>query len=546
MPLVDAIAISFNAAKNREDEISSKMQTFWTSNDHFSLSEILPEIKEDKSDSIVNLLVAESDVFSILDKVKGDIIICDIDPKLLTFILHQKDHLLYLYDEYLKKNINFERVMERYEEWLHIWGGTWSDPLGWLTDRISQLGKFHFMYDEENFNKSMSALKRKNIVAININLFDVQEQKNLCDVLNKFQVKVDLFNLTNLPDYDQKNSLVNLMENIPWVEHDPKILWNIHDRGPAYSDRHDMYVHYLFSASSSENYKEQMKIRPEFFANIDKMTLSLPSYKNKDIKKSKLRRYSQDSESLQELYDEKSRETYLKFLAEPADEKSTQDSVKSVCQKFHVIKFPRDRSVMECLKEIENEFQMMRKKTKSVRWSKDIDQLAKISIAASIDSLIRKARTSDLTTQKYQEDMKSEFKNEKNKVLFLMEIANAISNCDQLFSNRFLDSSSLRREVSEFLKSWFIKADSKADSLSTAGEQNRFKFDFIQAIKKFKFTHSIVDEDKNYIIQTMLDEIILVPILGLKYFDTISSFFFNREKSIDESIMERIDNLPVF
>ena len=80
-PTDHSIKKYFDSYSKKEGKSSLLSQSFWTPNDHFSLAEILPPINnsEESGANQVSILVGESDIFSITDKLVSEtIIICDI------------------------------------------------------------------------------------------------------------------------------------------------------------------------------------------------------------------------------------------------------------------------------------------------------------------------------------------------------------------------------------------------------------------------------------------------------------------------------------
>lgn len=544
MSLVHEIASSFNIAKKREDEIHSGIQTFWTSNDQFSLAEILPDIKEEKnSDNLVNLLVAESDVFSILDKVEGDIIICDIDQNLLDFMEIQTKHLLSLYNDYTEKRKDFKKVTELYEECLRMWSNN-CDASAWMTDRRDQLGKMHFLYDEETYKKSMSALKRKNIVTININLFDKAEQKALCDALNENHAQVKLFNLTNLPDYDQKDAMSELLADIPWAKN-PKIIWNIHDRGPfEINPEDDLYAHYLFMASTPDEYKQHVQKRPEFFARLDQIALAAKGLEEADPLK--LRRYSNISQCHQELPNEEKRAAYLNCIANPfVYEKEENEARLDVCKVFDVERCPRDRSSMDFIERFESEVRKIRETVNEIEWGSGMSELARAPIEKVIDSIVLKVRTVDLRSSESRTKMESELNKDKNRVSFLICFARAINKINNVIGITYYgdENNYLRQEVKQFLSICMDKACNKSEQFVSKEGQQYFKNTLIKDAQDFKFTHRLFDAEKHYVIRAILNAFMLIPIFGLIKFAMTGSYFFGTETRRKSFIKENVNNL---
>lgn len=84
---ITRIKSQFEAKRARTEEMPNPAYSihFWTSNDHFSIAEDdFPGFEEGKgfkseAKGIVNLFVGESDIFSAIHKIEGDIIIFDTE-----------------------------------------------------------------------------------------------------------------------------------------------------------------------------------------------------------------------------------------------------------------------------------------------------------------------------------------------------------------------------------------------------------------------------------------------------------------------------------
>lgn len=159
LPLVQAIQQAFESRRVRKTAGSNGLNmTFYVSNDLFSLAEVLPMLRENvevkTAGNLVNILVAESDIFSIVHNLEGDIIIGDIDAALLDYIDDLIESQLELYKKYRDKELTFAGVLKSFSEFYRD-----------LTIiRMETLGRHHFLFSEESYVRSMEALSRKQIV----------------------------------------------------------------------------------------------------------------------------------------------------------------------------------------------------------------------------------------------------------------------------------------------------------------------------------------------------------------------------------------------
>lgn len=348
MTIADKIRASFLKKCGRKLEakkaeaFDGQGQQFYTANDYFSLAEILPDKTEQKSNTnsekLVNIVIGESDIFSALHKFQGDVLICDVDRKLLNFLEAQINLMRSLSEKY-KQGLKFEAVVQEYHSWLQ----TQEHASALVSHRKEILGDLHFLHSEANFIKAIEALQRVNIATVDINCFEKEEQDALVGALNENKAQVKTFNLTNLSDYDVDNRMQYLLDNLPWVK-DPLIVWNIHDRGPLSPHLGvDPYRHYLFTASSPTEYKRHFETRPQFFAEIDIESLSSGSqlYKLNRVKHHDLRRYTEQSDT-RERYEEKVRQSYLVHFDKWREQK-VMPSLQTICERYSVSKPPRDQ-----------------------------------------------------------------------------------------------------------------------------------------------------------------------------------------------------------
>ena len=76
------------ASRGNREEIPFRKgkTTFWTSNDFFTIADIASKLDHQHKKNRLNIVVAESDIFSMLPILQGDIMICDIDRTLLRYI----------------------------------------------------------------------------------------------------------------------------------------------------------------------------------------------------------------------------------------------------------------------------------------------------------------------------------------------------------------------------------------------------------------------------------------------------------------------------
>lgn len=400
--ILDSLRTDFVAGRKRWAAVDSGLSnTFYASNDIIPILEYLPgdiNKKKQEKGGVVNIVVAESDIFSILDKMEGDFIICDVDRQLLKFINAQKLFLLEQFEKYQKNIISFKQVESNWEAWVV------SHNANTAVTRRSDLGRHHFLFNEEIYCRSMEALKNKKIITLDINLFDKDEQNLLCKLLREYDLSVKLFNATNLPDYDGNNALVNLFQNLPWAN-GYVIQWNIHDRGPLdqYDSRNiDHYSQYVFSARSYTEYAKHLSQRPLFYAELDSHLMPLFMQKTPVVEDDDLVRFNVSGFSRDQKND-KYRKDYLEHL----HKSTTPPDAKAFCEKFSVVHAPRNLHSIDSLIEIESKLTRVYRSTASLLSAKEHKQ-KKANLDAKYIQLTDDIRKLDLRDEKDLQDLKKQ------------------------------------------------------------------------------------------------------------------------------------------
>ncbi|MBS0351789.1 MAG: hypothetical protein JSR33_11520, partial [Proteobacteria bacterium] len=193
----------FLSLRGPREELKSGLQHFWTSNDHFSPIEYCHKLTQVSHLKLINIVIAESDIFS-LDKLLGDVIICDVDKILLEFIDELKNILIAGYRQIKNAGLSFENFKKQLNYFLYYYPSHNQEkhlnPYEALSVRKEYLGVDHYLANEERFFQCMAALEKKQIFTCKINLFDEKEQIALAKTIEAFGYYVNFLNLTNLPD----------------------------------------------------------------------------------------------------------------------------------------------------------------------------------------------------------------------------------------------------------------------------------------------------------------------------------------------------------
>lgn len=221
-------------------------------------------LEKNKKLNPINLFVADCDYISwSMENIPGDILIMDIDTTLLDFIEEQNKFLINLYQLYRLKLILFSEVKKEIKNFLRDEKENLPSN---LNNRKKILGSHHWFYSEENYKKSMENLIKRNIVTLNIDLFNETETNTLIALLKKNNCIVPFVNLTNLPDYDEENKLSLFLKNLPVAKNKDARLFlsNIHDRGLNSRSIYDHYFHYATDSKAYDQFYQQKM--PKFLA----------------------------------------------------------------------------------------------------------------------------------------------------------------------------------------------------------------------------------------------------------------------------------------
>lgn len=503
MAISRSVKMTFEAerGKYREKEIKWGVDKhFYTCNDNFSLADILEKPAESKleknSIKIVNLMVAESDIFSILHLLEGGVIICDIDRRLLLFLEQQKDFLLDLYEQLNKEIIKFDKIIYKYSLWFSRWN---EEPH--FKNRMELLGDKHFLYNEQNFKNAMIALKANPFVTLDINLFCKNEQNTLCAVLKKFDVKVKRFNLTNLPDYDGRDCLPSFLENIPWAP-DYQIIWNIHDRGAM--EEFDLNTHYFFMTSNVSVYSEHVAIKPKLFAEIDS---AIFSSSNKFIDPSLLQRYSLDY-SYQKKDNNTKRLIYLQHLKKSHFSSDKKDQTfetlsQHICSRYHIPFPPRDFLTINFFWDL-SKYRIKLidiKKTIIIKNKETHEHLIKL-----IDQGLDKIENAKITIDFRIKDKRNEMENMIAILLFqinsLQKFVKIVENIQTRINRQYskIKQKPIADEINSLLKSILDDVHVRLDHFKYSDSQRQFLTDTIAKIQEHKFIDPLLHFQKKSII----------------------------------------------
>jgi hypothetical protein len=173
-----------------DQEVFSKKPISTLENFKFQFFNIPPAKK-------IGIVIGNSCIISLIPDIQADdILLLDIQPIIQNFILYIKNLILNTSErnfEETKKNII--KNIENYEKRYHV-----SRDEG-LQLEMAVLGDKHFLSSETRFNLCKQALKEKDLLPVQINLFDEKAMQKFSQLLNKEKLQISFLNLTNVSEY---------------------------------------------------------------------------------------------------------------------------------------------------------------------------------------------------------------------------------------------------------------------------------------------------------------------------------------------------------
>jgi hypothetical protein len=84
-----------------------------------------------------------------------------------------------------------------------------------LDNEMKYLGDRHFLSSKSRFLVCKKALQQKELLPINVDIFNQKDMEELGKLLNKSACRVSFLNLTNVADYDTQHVLKSRLDNLP-------------------------------------------------------------------------------------------------------------------------------------------------------------------------------------------------------------------------------------------------------------------------------------------------------------------------------------------
>ena len=150
----------------------------------------------------LGVVVGNGYIFSLLDQIPADdILLMDIEPLVHYFIFCIRKLILGC-DE---SSTNFDDIKQNLIDEINTLEFLiMKSNNRTVLKELALLGDKHFLSSKERFVKCKQALRNKDLIPIKLNMFDIDEMKNVGDFLLETGCEISFMNLTNLIDYDKQ------------------------------------------------------------------------------------------------------------------------------------------------------------------------------------------------------------------------------------------------------------------------------------------------------------------------------------------------------
>lgn len=176
----------------------------------FSLLSYLNNKKQYHS---LGIIVGNGCILSLLPETPAeDFLLIDIDPMVHFFIMSIKKLILDT-----DPVVSFSETKKKLISEIALLVDS-LDMVDFLELEMKDLGKYHFLYNQDRFNQCKKALQDKELIPMTINIFDLKKIKKLCEFIKENDLNVSFVNYTNLGDYDEQNILLKVTELLPFAE----------------------------------------------------------------------------------------------------------------------------------------------------------------------------------------------------------------------------------------------------------------------------------------------------------------------------------------
>jgi len=177
--------------------------------------------KIDRSHNKIAIIIGNGNVFSWLKAFDAhDILLIDCEPVVHYFLLRVRSLILEtnLAGNFLKIRQYLLHEIGDIESTIYCKNSACKFGLGlnnsagiytWLRDT-------HFLSSKECLEECQRALKWKELLPINVNVFDIEMVKALSEALKKANCRVSYMNLSNVADYDSQKKLFDALSQLPF------------------------------------------------------------------------------------------------------------------------------------------------------------------------------------------------------------------------------------------------------------------------------------------------------------------------------------------
>lgn len=165
----------------------------------------------------IGIIIGNGNILSLLpDLPINDIFLLDNDPRVHLFLLKVKELILDTNDTEAFDNIK-QRLIKSIsllesEIMPNSNYGASSDS---ITLEIEHLGEKHYLHSKERFEQCKKALQAKEIIPINMDIFNHAQVTIFSESLKEFGCQILFMNLTNIADYDRRQILPSVIELLP-------------------------------------------------------------------------------------------------------------------------------------------------------------------------------------------------------------------------------------------------------------------------------------------------------------------------------------------
>jgi len=192
----------------------------------------------------VGIVIGNGYVLSLLSQIPADdILLLDTEPVVHYFLLKARDLILnadtsqdfqVLRIEMIVKFEILEYQILSHNRNLRTKGMSMDEEKGVsnLRAEMQELGDKHFLSSKFQLEQCQKALQKKELLPVDINIFDDRQMERLASLLKQFSCQVSYINLSNVADYDEDLKLRTLLHKIPVSANSKIVLTALRSKDP--------------------------------------------------------------------------------------------------------------------------------------------------------------------------------------------------------------------------------------------------------------------------------------------------------------------------